>query len=74
MLGFQIDLSTLTLLQGKVLQDTALKFRTRQTVTNFQDADNFIEHACAYARWAHMHRFLSVCPSVCDLTKIQTRK
>ena len=26
------------------------------------------EHTCAYARWAHMHRFLSVC----DLTKIQT--
>ncbi len=22
------------------------------------------EHTCAYARWAHMHRFLSVCPSV----------
>ncbi len=36
-----------------------------------------IEHTCAYARWAHMHRFLyvrlSVCLSVCDLTKIQTR-
>ncbi len=28
------------------------------------------EHTCAYARWAHMHRFLSVC----HLTKIQTRK
>ncbi len=28
------------------------------------------EHTCAYARWAHMHRFLSVCPSVCDWTKI----
>ena len=22
------------------------------------------EHTCAYARWAHMHHFLSVCPSV----------
>ncbi len=22
------------------------------------------EHTCAYARWALMHRFLSVCPSV----------
>ncbi len=21
---------------------------------------NFFEHTCAYARWAHMHRFLSV--------------
>ncbi len=37
----------------------------------------FFEHTCAYARWAHRHRFasvcLSVCPSVCDWTKIQTR-
>ena len=24
------------------------------------------------ARWAHMHRYPSVCLSVCDLTKIQT--
>ena len=24
---------------------------------------NLIGHTCAYARWAHMHRFLSVCPS-----------
>ncbi len=31
------------------------------------------EHTCAYARWALMHRFASVCPSVCGLTKIQTR-
>ena len=23
------------------------------------------EHTCAYARWALMHCFLSVCPSVC---------
>ena len=23
-----------------------------------------VEHTCAYARWAHMHRFLSVCLSV----------
>ena len=28
------------------------------------------EHTCAYARLAHMHRFLSVC----HWTKIQTRK
>ncbi len=35
---------------------------------------HFFEHTCAYARWAHMHRFLSVRLSVCrDLTKIQTR-
>ncbi len=26
----------------------------------------FFEYTCAYARWAHMHRFLSVC----DWTKI----
>ena len=36
-----------------------------------------IEHTCAYAQWALMHRFASVClsvrPSVCGLTKIQTR-
>ncbi len=32
------------------------------------------EHTCAYARWAYMHRFLSVHLSVCHLTKIQTRK
>ncbi len=24
----------------------------------------FFEHTCAYARWAHMHRFLSDCPSI----------
>ena len=30
------------------------------------------EHTYAYARWAHMHRFQSVCPSVrCHLTKTQ---
>ncbi len=28
------------------------------------------EHTCACARWAHMHRFVSVCR---DWTKIQTR-
>ena len=33
-----------------------------------------IEHTCAYARSAHMHRFLSVRPSVHHFTKIQTRK
>ncbi len=32
------------------------------------------EPTCAYARWAHMHRFLSVCPSECHWTKNQTRK
>ncbi len=31
------------------------------------------EHSCAHARWAHMHRFVSVSLSVRDLTKIQTR-
>ncbi len=35
---------------------------------------DIFEPTCAYARWAHMHRFLSVCLSVCNLTKIQTRK
>ena len=25
---------------------------------------NVFEHTCAYARWVHMHRFLSVCLSV----------
>ncbi len=30
--------------------------------------NDIFEHTCAYARWAHMHRFLSVC----DWTKIQT--
>ena len=29
----------------------------------------FIEHTCAYAWWAHMHRFLSVRPPICDWTK-----
>ncbi len=28
------------------------------------------EHTCAFARWAHMDRFLSVCPSVCNWTKL----
>ncbi len=28
--------------------------------------NHFIEHTCAYARWAHMHRFLSVCPMSLD--------
>ncbi len=32
------------------------------------------EHTCAYARWALMHHFLSVCLSVRNLTKIQTRQ
>ncbi len=31
----------------------------------------FIEHTCAYAWWAHMHRFLSVCPSVRLQLRIQ---
>ena len=30
------------------------------------------EPICAYALWAHLHGFASFCPSVCDLTKIQT--
>ncbi len=34
----------------------------------------FIEHTSAYAQWAHMHRFLSVCLSVRYFTKIQTRQ
>ncbi len=29
------------------------------------NGNNFFEHTCAYARWALMHRFLSVRPSVC---------
>ncbi len=32
------------------------------------------EPTCAYAWWAHMHCFPSVCPSVCHWTKNQTRK
>ncbi len=31
------------------------------------------EPTFAYARWAHMHRILYVCMSVCDLTKNPTR-
>ncbi len=31
---------------------------------------DIFEHTCAYARWAHMHRFLSVC----HLTKIHLTK
>ena len=33
---------------------------------------SFFEPSCAYAWWALMHRFLSVCLSGCDVTKIQT--
>ncbi len=29
------------------------------------DPPILFEHTCAYARWAQMHRFLSVRPSVC---------
>ncbi len=30
------------------------------------------EHTCAYARWAHMHRFLSVCLVVCHLPNFES--
>ncbi len=33
----------------------------------YSGPNHFIEPTCAYARWALMHHFLSVC----DLTKIQ---
>ncbi len=32
------------------------------------------EPTCAYARWALMHQVLSVCLSVCDLTKLLDKK
>ncbi len=31
----------------------------------------FVEHTCVDAWWAHMHRFLSVRPSVCHWTKFR---
>ena len=42
-----------------------INIRIRKCVTNSKRCSLVIfEHTCAYARWAHMHRFLSVCPSV----------
>ncbi len=50
--------------------DRLILFVARSSLSIFQTMFYIFEPTCAYARWAHMHRFLSVC----NLTKIHWEK